>query len=469
MFICNSGIIPYMFCPECGLEVYDNSNFCSHCGCCINNDNFLSKLRSRAYGCKNNSCFSKSVNLWLATAFFVSVCFLLVFASYHTAPSHHNANEYSLTPDNHDAEPAVYLPTVSHISVEDPPSETARVSASGDFAIGNLSIVFDDEDKMVVTLSDSIASEYEYFYWTFTDLHHTFQKASYFTFNTYEGKTLAKTEPILIWNTPRAGEYEIKVNCYDVDGNHSYYAGNVLYDDYIVEHYFWSYDYQSCSMDIAYMFSEYLNYTPLFRAPDELRHGNDYSRMADFCVINDTIIDIANGLKALYYENYGTDASLTDQKFADFLLAFVNLCYTYPPNSIMPDYYEYGEIEYWAYPMETIYHNMGDCEDTAILCASLFKACSFDSAVVIMPGHAIAAVALDSFTETDVTHSFRVSPFYQTICGKTYYGCETTLVDNSYGVGYISTAYSNGKYEPLREGEALKGDYECYPLNSLEN
>lgn len=469
MFICHGSIMSHMFCPECGLEIYNNSNFCSHCGCCINNNNFSSKFRSVIYRYKNNNCFNKSVSLWLATAFFVSVCFLLVFASYHNMPSHHNVNEYSLTPDDYDAEPTVYLPTASNIFVEDPPSETARVTASGDFATGNLSIVFDKEDKMVVTLSDSVASEYQYFYWTLTDLHHTFQKASYFTFTTYEGKTVAKAEPILIWNTPAAGEYEIKVSCYDMDGNHSYYAGNVLYDDYITDHYFWSYDNQNYSMDIHYMFSEYLHYTPLFRAPDELRYGNDYSRMADFCIVNDTIIDITDGLKTLYYKSYGTEAPLTDQKFADFLLAFVNLCYTYPLNSSMPDYYVYGEVEYWAYPMETIYHNMGDCEDTAILCASLFKACGFDSALVIMPGHAITAVALDHFTETDVAENYRVAPFCQTIQGKTYYGCETTLVDNSYGVGYISTAYSNGKYEPLQDGKALKRDYEYLPLNHPGN
>lgn len=404
--------------------------------------------------------------MWLITAFFVSVCFILIISSYHE-PSHHNVNEYGLAPENYEPEPVIYLPTAS-IFVENPPSETATVSASGDFTTGNLSIIFDDTDKMVVTLSDSVASSYQYFYWTFKDIHHTFQTPSYFTFNTYEGKTLAKSEPTLIWNTPTAGEYEIKVSCYDLNGNHSYYSGNVLYDDYVIEHYFWTYEQQNYSMDIRYMFSEYLNYTPSFQALDELRFGNDYSRMADFCIINDTVNDIANGLKTLYYKSYGTDVSLSDQNFADFLLAFVNLCYTYPLNSGMPDYYEYGQVEYWAYPMETIYHNMGDCEDTAILCASLFKACGFDSAVVIMPGHAISAVALDSFTGSDVIYSYRVAPFYQTLNGKTYYGCETTLVDNSYGVGYISSSYSNGKYELLQDRNASKEDYEYFPLNSLE-
>lgn len=320
---------------------------------------------------------------------------------------------------------------------------------------------------MVVTLSDSIASKYQFFYWTFTDLHHTFQTPSYFTFNTYEGRTLVKEEPILIWNTPTAGEYEIKVSCYDMEGNHSHYSGNILYDDYIIKHYFWTYKNQNYSMDIRYMFSEYLHYTPLFQTPDESRFGNDYSRMTDFCLINDVVNDIANGLKTLYYKSYGTDASLSDQEFADFLLAFINLCYKYPPNSSMPDYYEYGQVEYWAYPMETIYHNMGDCEDTAILCASLFKACGFDSAVVVMPGHAISAVVLDSFTESDVTHSYRVAPFYQTLNGKTYYGCETTLVDDSYGVGYISSSYLNGEYEPLQSGKTSNKDYGYYPLDSL--
>lgn len=457
-----------MLCPECGMDIYDNSNFCSYCGHRINGVNSLSKLIIVKNRYQSNQYFNKSVNIWIATAFFVSVCFLLIFSSYNESSFNHNTNEYELSPDDYDADPIVYLPTASYVFVDNPPSKTATVSASGDFVTGDLSVSFDDEDKMVVTLSDSVASEYQYFYWTFTDLHHTFQTTSYFSFNTYEGKTLLKTEPVLIWNSPTAGEYEIKVSCYnDINGSHSYYSGNVLYDDYITEYYVWSYHNQTYFMDIEYMFSEYLQYTPLFRSPDELRAGSDHYRMADFCIINDTINDIADNLKALYCKSYGTEASLSDQKFADFILAFVNICYTYPPNSNMPDYYEYGQIEYWAYPMETIYHTMGDCEDTAILCSSLFKACGFDSAIIVLPGHAISAVSLDNFTESYVNPSCRVSPFYQIVNDKTYYGCETTLVDSSYGVGYISSSYVIDEYEILQSEELLKGDYRFYPLSSL--
>ncbi|MFA6710914.1 MAG: hypothetical protein WCR83_06300 [Candidatus Methanomethylophilaceae archaeon] len=72
--------------------------------------------------------------------------------------------------------------------------------------------------------------------------------------------------------------------------------------------------------------------------------------------------------------------------------------------------------EYWKYPLETLYDRAGDCEDTSILLAALFKAAGYDTALVLLPGHAVTAVVLPSDTVG----------YYYSVDSKNYYFCETT-------------------------------------------
>ena len=64
----------------------------------------------------------------------------------------------------------------------------------------------------------------------------------------------------------------------------------------------------------------------------------------------------------------------------------------------------------------------------------------------LIPGHAIAAVALDDYSSSahsvSSAYKSKVAVFSLTKNGETYYGCETTLESNEYGVGYISTDYA---------------------------
>ena len=51
------------------------------------------------------------------------------------------------------------------------------------------------------------------------------------------------------------------------------------------------------------------------------------------------------------------------------------------------DYDTYGNLEYWARPGETIVAGKGDCEDRAILTASLNEYLSLDAKVVVQLDH----------------------------------------------------------------------------------
>lgn len=82
-----------------------------------------------------------------------------------------------------------------------------------------------------------------------------------------------------------------------------------------------------------------------------------------------------------------------------------------------------GQDEYWRYPVETLADQVGDCEDFAILLCALLRRAGFRSLLVVMPGHAAAAVEAPA----DVEGS------YFEHNGVRYYFCETTAEGWSVG------------------------------------
>jgi hypothetical protein len=69
--------------------------------------------------------------------------------------------------------------------------------------------------------------------------------------------------------------------------------------------------------------------------------------------------------------------------------------------------------EFVRYPLETLVENSGDCEDTAILAASLLKAARFDVALIEFPDHMAVGIVGD-FTGS-----------YYEVDGKKYHYAET--------------------------------------------
>ena len=77
----------------------------------------------------------------------------------------------------------------------------------------------------------------------------------------------------------------------------------------------------------------------------------------------------------------------TGYKMVEYLVAFVqqNIIYTTDP-------YNDG-WDYPKFPIETLYEKKGDCEDSAILLATLLKVFGFDAKLVNLPGHMAVAFA----------------------------------------------------------------------------
>lgn len=76
-----------------------------------------------------------------------------------------------------------------------------------------------------------------------------------------------------------------------------------------------------------------------------------------------------------------------DRTRAEVALAVVHENVTYATDQEM-----HGMSDYWQYPAETLISGEGDCEDQALLLASVLEAMGIDTVLVIEPGHAIIGV-----------------------------------------------------------------------------
>ena len=84
-----------------------------------------------------------------------------------------------------------------------------------------------------------------------------------------------------------------------------------------------------------------------------------------------------------------------------------------------------GQEEYWKYPVETLFEQGGDCEDTSLLFCAIAKAMGYDTAILLFDGHMAAGISYDGQPSGK---GFLASN------GVTYLYCETTAKTYSVGV-----------------------------------
>jgi hypothetical protein len=298
-----------------------------------------------------------------------------------------------------------------------------------------------DDGRIAFKLSDELSSEYDYYTWTFFNADRV-SSTNKQIYQEYKGDRISKAEPVLYFLSPNIGEYHITVYCYhtESDGqrvNSATYSGIVSYIGTVTKEYTWTYLNEEHTVQTTFGYEEYRKYRNMNA---DGRYVIDYRRVVSFVVYEDPVIESL--AESLMKEYGGTD--IDGQDFASFVLGFVQICFSYPPNSVLmdADKYQYGQDEYFAYPLETIFFGMGDCEDTSILATALFKAVGFDAAVVIIPGHAVAAVGLEQYSPE--AHDASQYEILSNKIGEiTYYGCETT-VNVLQGIGLINLSGYNG-------------------------
>ncbi len=135
-------------------------------------------------------------------------------------------------------------------------------------------------------------------------------------------------------------------------------------------------------------------------------YGYDDADVQRFVTSSDPIVvDVASKLKRI-----ASAQGYTEVETIDLALRFCqSMRYSYDNASM-------GADEYWRFPVETLYDETGDCEDTSFLFSSVMEAMGYDAAVLILPEHAAVGVATSHGTGTYVVGSNSVQYFY----------CETT-------------------------------------------
>lgn len=196
-----------------------------------------------------------------------------------------------------------------------------------------------------------------------------------------------------------AGSYT--VYAYESDVPKKVY--NAYVDGTIARQFEWRYGGESYQMTLRVDYSDVTYakdlYTPHQRTSDRPDHVRDrtfvtYSyedaRMAPYMKeLVDTLIDL-----------YKKDHSEVDEYgYLDYVLRFTQEI------EYQSDEEYTGYIDYWKFPLETLFDQGGDCEDTSILFAAIAhqsrEILGFDTrvALILMPEHACAGVIVDGLTD----------------------------------------------------------------------
>ena len=151
----------------------------------------------------------------------------------------------------------------------------------------------------------------------------------------------------------------------------------------------------------------YRDLTPVSERCQESTHVRD----KQFVTYNDKyVLQLASSFKNM-------TSGMTDLQRMNFLLAFTQYI-EYQSDDVFTGY-----EEYWKYPVETLYDQGGDCEDTSILFSAIAEAMGYNTSLLLFPGHMAAGVDLANGSGT----------YFQMDSYKFYY-CETTATGYSVGV-----------------------------------
>lgn len=163
--------------------------------------------------------------------------------------------------------------------------------------------------------------------------------------------------------------------------------------------YSWNYGGSSFSLSSTITAQDYAEY----KANDATRRG--ISNLAQFVTKDDpAVIEIASKLSSM-----AQSRAFSDLETANFVLRFVQSMKYANDNETA------GMDDYFRFPVETLYDEVGDCEDTSILYASLMEAMGYDAVLLTYPTHAAVGVAVSGASGTHFNHD-----------GINYYYAETT-------------------------------------------
>ncbi|MCL2607957.1 MAG: hypothetical protein FWD92_05340 [Methanomassiliicoccaceae archaeon] len=306
---------------------------------------------------------------------------------------------------------------------------------SGDFIPNRTMSVDIDADVMTITVNAGATDSY---HWIVFD-HDRPASTSKTSFIRYTGDIHITYTSALEITDVRYGYFTISVEFENENGNEVRYSGSIVYVGNVVREFSWSVGSNDYDFSISFSYVEYHEFR--MKAADRSPRSNDYTA---FVQQSPAIKEISENLRSL--NGTGNDAEL-----ANLILSFVQMCIEYPPAVFFgggtsflmsPDMYLTGYDNYAFYPMETIFHGMGDCEDTSILAAVLFESLGFRSALFLVPGHAMVGVSLIDHDPINILPP----PFellFGTKDGIRYYVAETSI-DIHIPIGFVDNSFLFG-------------------------
>jgi len=178
----------------------------------------------------------------------------------------------------------------------------------------------------------------------------------------------------------------------------------------------WKFDYRNWTYTLEIPDKYYLKYKNIDR---NTIGYNDYSVYVTDKSDDEWISSLANS-----FITEGKKNDYSDSKIVEFMISFVQSL------EYIDDKTGTGYDEYPKYPLETLYDNGGDCEDTSILLASFIREIGFGVALIELDGH----MAVGLKCSDDMPGSY-----YQYNDDTKYYYVETTSA--GWGIGVIPDEY----------------------------
>jgi len=213
-------------------------------------------------------------------------------------------------------------------------------------------------------------------------------------------------------------------------------------EDYFNKNFSWHYQGYSWTWSLSIPKSLYDAYKRV--SVSERTRSDDYSFLV---TTHDSYVkQVANKLhEAATQEGYGAFDEVS------FILAFVQSL-PYTVDNVTTRYDEYPR-----FPIETLVDGGGDCEDTAILFATLVVILDYDTVLISPPSHMAAGVWGND-----------LSGYYYTYNSRTYYYCETT--SENWHIGDMPNAYKGTTatiYSIIESRQYVPGQSTLLPPEAL--
>lgn len=438
------------FCTQCGRNLPDGATFCPECGNRIqqNADKSvysytLSYQPSPANGKYSLKKIEKAVIALAVVIVIVYFVFFFGFGDNDDGGSLNGQEFYSSmeTVTAFNEEDGYVVDAVSGFGPEDKPYATLF------FVENDRTEEYKISKVLRLALNDEIQNKYDQYSWNIIDET---------TGLPLTPVPLVKSEGFVTLYTITANSFLYEVTCTNTSDS-STESFNFEIKLGFANVYDWKYDGGKFGFGLVMWSGDVVSaVTEEQRLARDLK---DYSKCPQFVTDGDPsgkVTEVEEQLRKLYTEAYGHWDK--DQDYADFILGYVQAAFLYITDETL-----YKQNEYFAYPTETLLYMGGDCEDTSILASAIYRAAGYKTALLMLPAHMMAGVAIEDYEEPET--DFDEEILKDTVKGTTYYACETTL-DTFSPVGISQGSGTKDYSEYLNKGYAGYGSFTFYPVEA---